>query len=126
MSRLRHLPSHFLALLAALCLLIAQVGAIEHGWTHTLEPHGTHEQAHAQGHADDDAHSFAEHADGSAFALCDLCAHYAAVVQVPATAAGTTFVPADAGFAQPLVHASPPAARGTVHYAARAPPVSLI
>ncbi|MDX2217564.1 MAG: DUF2946 family protein [Burkholderiales bacterium] len=135
MRSFRCLPPQLFALLAALCLSVAQPAALAHGWSHDLagdpsarahamQDHAGHDHA---GH-DHDAHDHAGHGSGDAedaLALCDLCAHYSAVVHVPGVSlAGNLVLPQAALPRAPL---DPPAraAFAATPYAARAPPLHL-
>lgn len=130
MLPLRRLTPCFFALFAALCLIVAQPGALVHGWSHDLhDDHAAHAHAagaaHVAPHGD---HDLAGHHHGdeeSAWALCELCAHYSAVVHVPGASAANSLVLPQGAFPRPVLD---PPARGLLAaapYAARAPPSLL-
>ena len=134
MTRFRQHSFRLTALLATLFLLVAQVGAIQHDWAHVLDLQGAHaatdehfgrdhDSGHQHGPICGDSDSI--HDDGDAAALCNLCAHFAAVVHVPAAQSGPAFVPHSATFARALLPTTLLSTRNTVPYAARAPPASL-
>ncbi|MBL8516394.1 MAG: DUF2946 family protein [Betaproteobacteria bacterium] len=132
MRAFRQLTPRLSALLAAICLIVAQPGALVHAWSHDL--HGDHaahgHAAHASDHADHDDHGGADHDHGhgdaeSAIALCDLCAHFSAVVHVPGASSASSLLLPQGTLPRPVLD---PPARGTIAatpYAARAPPVLL-
>jgi hypothetical protein len=116
----------FLALAAAFTVLVAQVGALAHGWSHAAHIGSAHVAAatghdHHHGH-----HHHDEHGDGKQAALCDLCAHFAAVLHWSADSADATFAAVEGRFATPRHADSNHIERAAFHYPARAPPIFLI
>lgn len=127
MRPLRYLTAHLFALFAAICLIVAQPGALVHGWSHDLNgDHAAHAHAdHAPGEADHGDHDHAHGDSDVAWALCDLCAHYSAVVHVPGASFANSLVLPQGALPRPVLD---PPARGLLAatpYAARAPPSLL-
>lgn len=127
---LRSFPARLAACLAAFTLLVGQPGGLVHGWSHDLaEAHPAHAHtdgvAHGAGGHEDRRHAPSHDGPDAAWALCDLCALYSALVHVTGTAFPRSLLLPTNGTAHFVP--DPPARRGQfpAHYAARAPPSLL-